>query len=159
MNSESAKNGFKTFILTLSASLVVFSAIYYVITNSSDKTAGSAEYRSSVVQEAPQREVQTQAQDPQQPAVVGAETTKKDTVFGTLADSTPPQEYKGVVLAGSTVATQTTQSTVPDTGLAGITVGLFSSLFVFALGIFYVARNPRKVALSEFEKEILKDRN
>ncbi len=158
MNSESAKNGFKTFILTLSVSLVVFSVIYYVITNFSDKTAGSSEYRASVVQEAPQQVEQPQDSQ-QQPAVAGAETTKKDTVFGTLANATPPQEYKGVVLAGSTVATQATQSTVPDTGLAGITVGLFSSLFVFALGIFYVARNPRKVALSEFEKEILKDRN
>lgn len=158
MNSESAKNGFKTFILTLSVSLVVFSVIYYVITNFSDKTASSSEYRASVVQEVSQQEEQPQDSQ-QQPAVAGAETEKKDTVFGALADSTISQEPKGVVLAGSTVATQTTQSTVPDTGLAGITVGLFSSLFVFALGIFYVARNPRKVALSEFEREVLKDRN
>ena len=47
MNSQSAKNGFRTFILTLSVSLIVFSLIYYAISNTSDSSKKSLEFSSA----------------------------------------------------------------------------------------------------------------
>jgi hypothetical protein len=138
MNNESAKKGFRTFILTLSVSLIVFSVIYYVITNTSFR-----------------KEQETLSLE--KPAAEAAQVpAKQDSTFQQLA-STKVDVPAKAVLAGSTVA-QTTQSTtsVPSTGTSSITMGLVLSLFIFFMGIIYNSMNPRKVALTDFEKNILK---
>jgi hypothetical protein len=61
------------------------------------------------------------------------------------------------VLAGAEV-TETTESTVPETGVFGVTVGLVTSLVVFAIGLFVISKDPRKMALLNFEREILEER-
>jgi hypothetical protein len=161
-NSESAKRGFKTFILTLSISLMVFSAIYYALTtynpvkNSSEEkveavnTAGLSESDSS-------REAATVVvtKTNETPSVQGAKDQK--TVFGAAIKNKPttrPQE----VLAGATSAPQTTQSVtpVPSTGFTEMTLGLLLSLGLFIGAMAYNFLNPRKLALSNFEKKIIK---
>ena len=59
-----------------------------------------------------------------------------------------------VVLAG---AEQSTQSTVPDTGVAGMTIGLIISIALFAFFAYIVFINPRKYALSRFERGVMDD--
>jgi hypothetical protein len=156
-NSDVAKNGFKTFILTLAVSLIVFSTIYYVITSrtGSDKFEAKNSQVSYVTSE-----------DTPKEAVEGASTDKpasfanKPASFGQLADAAPQvkaQVAKGVVLSGSTVnTTQTTQSTSINTGVVEITVGLFISLALFLVGFYVVFLNPRKLALIDFERSITK---
>jgi hypothetical protein len=144
-NSESAKKGFRTFILTLSISLMVFSAVYYVLTTYTPQNEQTENQTAAVT-----KEESVQSQD-----VQGAKDEK--TVFGEIAGKKPqtrPQE----VLAGATSAPQTTQSTtsVPTTGYIEMTVGLILSLTLFVGAMVYNLMNPRKLALSRFEKKALK---
>ena len=143
---ENAGKSFKTFVLTLSVSLIVFSGIYYAMTLNSSSTDSFDNPLSdkSVVKE----------------EVKG--TTTQKTVFSEIASKDPGVKPKEV-LAGSTVATtpvvtQTTQSaTTPQTGTFSVTVGLFLSLAMFLGTIVFVSNNPRRLALSSFEKNALKD--
>ncbi|HAI62932.1 MAG: hypothetical protein UU64_C0005G0029 [candidate division WWE3 bacterium GW2011_GWF2_41_45] len=161
MNSDSAKNGFKTFILTLSISLIVFSVVYYLVTNSSGDSS-AAPYQAStapVVVEAVPSEAPALSAGTEQ--VAG---TSDSSVFGEIVDKPVNAVSVGTaaVLAGATsapTATQTTGSgsTVPETGVVGITAGLLVSLVFFLTGMYYISSNPRKAALSGFEKKILKD--
>ena len=164
MNSDSAKNGFKTFILTLSISLIVFSVVYYLVTNSSGDTS-SAPYQASVapatvVAVAP-TETLALADDTGQ--VERASDSPTGSVFGEIVDKPADALPTGAaVLAGATsspVTPQTTGSgsTVPETGIVGITAGLLVSLVFFLTGMYYISSNPRKTALSGFEKKVLKD--
>lgn len=153
MNSESAKNGFKTFILTLSVSLILFSVIYYVVTGSSD----SSNFQADITEETPlaQNALPTSEEE-----VKGVATTAS--AFGELAKKDPqakPMIASGAVLAGSDTTNQTTQSTSPDTGIVEITLGLVISFILFVLGFYVVFLNPRKLALNSFEKSIFKDLN
>jgi len=163
MNSDSAKNGFKTFILTLSISLIVFSVVYYLVTNSSGDTS-AAPYQASVapatVATAP-TETLALAEDTGQ--VESASDSPAGSVFGEIVDKPADALPTGAaVLAGATsspVTPQTTGSgsTVPETGIVGITAGLLVSLVFFLTGMYYISSNPRKTALSGFEKKVLKD--
>ncbi len=172
-NSNVAKNGFKTFILTLSVSLIVFSTIYYIVTSrgGSDKFEASTSQVSYAAPEvtpsiAPTTEP---VADATKAAVKGASTVAAAvtptpaptaSTFGQLADAkvvAKPQIAKGTVLAGATVNTkQTTQSTSPNTGVVEITAGLFISLALFLVGFYVVFLNPRKMALMDFEKSVIK---
>jgi hypothetical protein len=146
---ENAGKSFKTFVLTLSVSLIVFSGIYYAMTlnsSSSDSFDNPLSDKSVVKEE-----------------VKG--TTTQKTVFSEIASKDPGVQPKEV-LAGSTVATtpttpvvtQTTQSaTTPTTGTLSVTVGLILSLAMFLGTIVFVSNNPRRLALSSFEKNALKD--
>ena len=145
-NTESAKKGFRTFILTLSISLIVFSGVYYLLTNYGDNGFDSGNVSKTEIVEnvAPEEE----------PNVQGAKDEK--TVFGDIVNKKPvsrPQE----VLAGATSAPQTTQSTtsVPATGYTEMTVGLIFSFLLFVGAMVYTSMNPRKMALSKFEKDAL----
>ncbi len=157
MNSDSAKSGFKTFILTLSISLIVFSVIYYLVTNGSEDS-NTAAYQASVapaaVTEEPKAVLGAEAETP------SAVEAEESSVFGDLAeaDVKTPSTGSAAVLAGATSSptTQTTSS-VPETGLVGITAGLLISLVFFLTGMYYISSNPRKAALSGFEKKVLKD--
>lgn len=157
MNSyDQAQKGFKTFLLTLSVSLIVFSVIYYAITTSSEVTDlsaniqddGSSDVTYTIKQE--EEEVagrqDTVSDQPEEAAV-------SKTVFGQLAAMDLNVEPKAV-LAG---ANEATQSTVPETGTFGVTVGLFMSLVAFLGGLYVISQDPRKMALLGFEKDALKD--
>jgi len=157
MNSDSAKSGFKTFILTLSISLIVFSVIYYLVTNGSEDSNTSA-YQASLapaaVSEEPKEVLGTEADNA--PAIESEEVS----IFGELAaaDVKSPSTGSAAVLAGATSSpTPQTTSSVPETGLVGITAGLLVSLVFFLTGMYYISSNPRKSALTGFEKKVLKD--
>ena len=145
-NSESAKRGFRTFILTLSISLMVFSAVYYALTTyspDSNSDKNQTVVASNVV-----------VKEEKSPDVQGV--ADKRTVFADIVNKKPqvrPQE----VLAGATSAPQTTQSTtaVPSTGFTEMTIGLVLSLGLFIGAIIYNILNPRKLALSRFEKKLV----
>ncbi len=168
MNSDSAKSGFKTFILTLSVSLIVFSVVYYLVSNS-NTDSDAAPYQASTVtavpEEAPQNVLaaETESVVPQEQVAEEEFVEEETTVFGSLADK--PLAFAGsgsaAVLAGATSAptdeSTTTGGTVPETGLVGITAGLLVSLVFFLTGMYYISSNPRKLALSGFEKKILKE--
>lgn len=149
---ENAGKSFKTFVLTLSVSLIIFSVIYYAMTiNSSTQESFDSELSmNSVIKE----------------EVKGAETQKS--VFSDIASKDPGVKPKEV-LAGSTVATTPTTVTTPvvaqttqsaanlQTGTFSVTAGLFISLAMFLATIVFVSNNPRRLALSSFEKNALKD--
>lgn len=137
-SSDQAQKGFKTFILTLSMSLIVFSVVYYLISNSSAPEDLNANIDSAVSYEVEKDSAQ---------------------VFGDLADKQANESQKAVLAGTTSSDTETTQSTtpVPDSGMFGVTVGLFTSLLVFATGLFIIYKDPRKLALATFEKKILED--
>jgi len=146
-NSESAKKGFRTFILTLSVSLIVFSAVYYFLTSYNIDSSNSGTGGKEVA-------VEKALVNEGSPNVQGAKTEK--TVFGDIVNKKPVSRTQEV-LAGATSAPQTTQSTtaVPATGYTEMTIGLILSLVLFIGAMIYNSLNPRKIALSKFEKDIL----
>lgn len=145
---DSAGKSFRTFVLTLSISLIVFSTVYYLMTSSSsssDSLDGSLGSIGRVSQS-------------DQPSVKGESDSQKS-VFKEIAD-TDPGTTPRQVLAGATEVTtqQTTQSTTSlDTGVTSITVGLFSALALFIVALFIVHNNPRRLALTSFEKNTVRD--
>lgn len=176
-SSDSAKKGFKTFILTLSISLIVFSVIYYLLTNStptslevtsSEKKADASATTvastkaiadTTIAQVEAVAQVSKDTLVKEEKEVKGAKDVKevkdaKVSVFKQLAQ-TPVTTKPSEVLAAETVA-QTTTS-VPSTGTLSITLGLFISLLAFLSALVWLALNPRKVALTGFEKQALKD--
>ena len=151
--SDQAKKGLSTFVLTLSVSLIVFSTIYYLMTA-----------KSSNVEEAPNPISAVTVKDENE--AKSSDTDSQNTVFGELASVDPKTSY-GQVLAGAdevvddgtgTAVTQTTQSgSSLETGTVSITVGLVFSLAVFILTLVFVSKNPRRLALTSFEKKTTKD--
>lgn len=139
--NSSAASSFRTFILTLSISLIVFSAIYYVMSSSGMDTDvfENSLSDSSVTEE----------------SVKG---TSSESVFGEIATREPETQAR-FVLAGTDEVEETTQSTttVPETGILSVTTGLFGALIFFIAGIIVVALNPRKLALDTFEKTVTRE--
>lgn len=140
---ENAGKSFKTFVLTLSVSLIIFSVVYYVMSvNSSNQESFDNSLSDNVVEK----------------EVKGVE---QKSVFNEIASKDPGVQAKEV-LAGSTVATtaevqQTTQSAADlQTGTFSITAGLFIALIIFLSTLVFVLNNPRKLALSSFEKNALR---
>jgi hypothetical protein len=147
-NSTQAQKGFKTFLLTLSVSLIIFSVIYYVITNSSIQNEALPEDVLGVVTDTPKAETPEAPKD------------TSDTVFGKLA-AQPMNVDSKAVLAGSTVETETTSTTqsttsVPETGVVGITFGLITSGLLFILATMVIAKDPRRIAMNSFEKRTIR---
>lgn len=192
-NSTQAQKGFKTFLLTLSISLIVFSVIYFVITNnSSSKVNLDANVESNAQQAAnnPTANAETTPNEQEIPgevagATVGPEipvetvqgptlaktapaTVEKDskeTVFGKIAAAKPTVQARAV-LAATTAASQSTLANgtngsngnaVPNGGTVSITFGLILSLLAFAGGMFVIYKDPRRMALVDFEKRAVKD--
>jgi hypothetical protein len=94
-------------------------------------------------------------QDAQDTQAVG---DNQKSVFKEIAAKTP-EVIGGAVLAGTTgpVVTQTTQSGgALNTGTVSVTFGLVGSLMLFLMALVFVSRNPRKLALSSFEKSTTK---
>lgn len=143
MTNDQAQKGFKTFLLTLSVSLIIFSVLYYVITSTSNETDLSADVEAEV-------DTSVSMKTENQP--------EAETVFGQLAAK--QTETNRAVLAGAATADateETTESTVPDSGIVGVTAGLIMSAVAFVVAVFVIAKDPRKLALSSFERSVLKD--
>lgn len=145
---QQAKSGFKTFVVTLSVSLVVFGAIYYLITGFSqeiDIESSSASLdagKTSMVYDS----------DTQNEQVMGAST--QNSVFNEIAQAPVNAQPATVLAAGDAI--ETTESTVPVTGsntLLGITMVIVS----FSIATYIMFMGPRKLALSGFEKDITQD--
>jgi len=182
MNSkEQAKKGFKTFILTLVISLVIFSGIYYVINSEQDddyygdynKVEEKVDVLGSEAGAGGTNEVDK---------VSERDTTEDESVFADLAEQKMDEEQGRQVLAGSdsvdttstidtttiidtTVVADTTidttaevaQTTVPDTGVSGPTVGVVLTLIILGFAAYIMFLGPRNVALHNFEKDFLDD--
>jgi hypothetical protein len=149
MNSNTqAQKGFKTFILTLVISLVVFSAIYYII--------NTEQPEENIVEQpiAQEEKMIVQSDSTAESATLGETDTRS--VFGELAaaDAEDYDVQPKQVLSG---ATETTQSTVPDTGFFGPTFGLLVSTITLGIGAYLVFLGPRKTALASFEKNVIRD--
>ena len=180
--NEQAQKGFKTFILTLSISLIVFSVIYYLISNNSNfeqnsdlvgdasnaQPAVNAEAAEVVQPEAPAEivEAPTEPQVDETVAVVEEEVTEalvaeaesevagiatEASVFEQLASQTGTTRQTGAVLAG---ASESSQSTVPVTGVTSVTFGLIASLVIFFGVMLFMSKDPRRFAMSGFEKKM-----
>lgn len=149
-NSTTAKNGFKTFILTLAISLVAFSVIYYVQTEVATKV--SIENSDTVGQ--------LNTDSTKKVAVVPAavETAPAEaSIFKVLADD-KTVVAKRVVLGGATT-TETTQSTVPATGITEITYAFILSISLTLFGAYLFIYEPRRKALLSFERSVKRDLN
>lgn len=142
-----AKNGFKTFMVTLVISLVLFGSLYYLLTGFSEEI--------DIESDAMSLETSTTTESNEEPAKEVA--FDKSAVQGTTTSVFQEIEKKPVtakpayVLAGST--SEASESSVPSTGSETV-FGIALATFSFAAAIFVIAFGPRKIALSEFEKEM-----
>ena len=145
---QQAKSGFKTFVVTLSVSLLLFGALYYLITGFSqeidieDSSASTDGGETTVVYNASDANKE----------VMGA--TTQSSVFGEIAQA-PVNAHPETVLAAGVFA-KTTESPVPATGsntLLGITMAVAS----FSAAAYVLLIGPRKLALSGFEREITEE--
>jgi hypothetical protein len=169
-NSESAKKGFRTFVLTLSVSLVVFSVIYYALTSVPQPTDQTEQASTNV--ESAKNLAANEKKEVKGISVVAADTTpsaepaantqaQPSSAFSDLAVKKLNSE-KAVLAATSTnttttkTTTQTTKS-VPVTGSTEITFSLLISLAFFLSGVAWVLLNPRKQALKAFEQSVYKN--
>ncbi|MBU0534653.1 MAG: hypothetical protein ABIJ82_03980 [Patescibacteria group bacterium] len=146
----SAGRSFRTFLLTLSVSLILFSTVYYFLTTN----ASRPEALETSLNEKTVKKVSDDSEVKNQGEVAGLATK---TVFGEIASKETGGQVRQV-LAGSTETSQTT-TTAPSTGTTGVTIGLFSALIFFVASLFVVSKNPRKLALSSFERKISNSMN
>lgn len=130
-NSYQAKSGLKTFILVFLISLGIFSLFYY-LTSSTSEDVDIENYS------APREDIL-------------GETDEKSP----FEDLSKQEMEPSKVLAGADIR-ETTQSTtpVPDTGVASITFALISGIVILSLGIYTLWSNPRRAALTTFEKKM-----
>lgn len=136
-----AKNGFKTFVVTLSVSLVIFSAIYYFVTD----------YSSSVDIESFGKEVAST--EVKGDTDVAEAMEEKETVFATI--NAADIEGNPRVLGGADT-TETTESTVPDTGSETL-IGTMLAMGAFGVAVYALFVGPRKMALTSFENSLTRD--
>jgi len=122
-NTQQPKNGFKTFLITVSISLIVFSAIYLFLTDSADEEGIESEIAQAPVetQQEPaateKPEVQGTADTPpvqEEPKDVTADTVN---AFGALAEEEIEEEGQVVETEEPSTTTPTetpTQETIPN---------------------------------------------
>lgn len=189
MNSSTqAQKGFKTFILTLVVSLVVFSAIYYVVNSDSPSSVDTADKTTTVIDsKTDSARTSTLGDVSQRTKPYGATEEKKEvagasdamveddstSVFEELATTELAVEPRQVLAEGDestadTIEVVTTteetaeteevaESTVPETGVSGPTLGLFFTLVALSLFAYIAFIGPRNIALEAFEKKVLED--
>jgi len=134
-STTQAQKGFKTFILTLVVSLLVFSAIYTVINyGSSVETLGVSDSEK-------------------------IDSSLQSSVFEDISNKKMNVEPRAVLagadVAESEVETEETTTPVPDTGVSTSIFGVLVSVCLIALAIFY----KNETFLAKFEKRALKDLN
>ena len=151
-SEQQAKNGFKTFVVTLSVSLVLFGALYYLVTDYPEEIDIET---ASVTKE---DEVAYNGDKTAEFAVKGisdkatSENSDEDTVFGKI-NQQAVNAQPSVVMAG---AEESTESTVPDTGSEQV-LGIAMSMVFFSGALYILLTGPRKFALSGFEKDMTKN--
>lgn len=169
MNNNTNQKGFKTFVLTLSISLIVFSIIYYFVSESqlvNDEIVledSQSKMQSMNAKEEPKSEFKQLAdakiQVPERAVLAGATTvggeeiptaTTKTTTTPTTPTTTTSTTSK------TTEVSETTQAAVPQTGVTEVTLGLMFSALAFLAGIIVISKNPRHLALESFEKKVTK---
>jgi len=161
-NNYQAQKGFKTFLVTLVISLGIFVAVYYVTSYPSYKidieesTGGRLVGRTDVTETelavAPVSEEKspfgqlndTEIDVPRRVVLAGVDENITPDV-PTVPDETLPTE----------LPSDTSESTVPDTGSFAMTISLFSSLCMLGAGLYYIYLGPRKLALKSFEDHFL----
>jgi len=152
--SEQAKKGFKTFLITLSVSLVLFSFVYYVVTDSRDEfnidDASSVSAITNTNTNSPEVAGTTDAKQDDTKVTVGS--SNPESLFGEINKMKDSPKQR-TVLAG---ATQTSQSSVPETGVDSITYALIGSSLLLGIGVFIYMYGPRKIAIRSFEKEVIR---
>lgn len=161
---EEAQKGFKTFIVTLTVSLVVFSVLYYAITALPSSKDSSLVADAEIKSEMASSEVKG----------VSTQKTEEKSAFNDLANSKVTVPAREVLAAGTgstvpatTVPTGTTtgvgstapkggvpQTTtgVPETGTTEMTIAFVLSVSLLAGALYWVSKNPRTLALREFER-------
>lgn len=161
--TQQAKNGFKTFIITLSVSLVVFSSVYYLIGNFTDKVdiekfevnneqaLNTEEDEEENVKgaESSDSPFKKLAQDEQAPSVLQAETETDDT-------TTDDTENTEDTTTTTDESEESTESAVPETGSTTL-IGTILSITFFSAALYVILIGPRKIALSKFEDSMLED--
>lgn len=131
--SQQAKDGFKTFIITLSFSLVVFSAIYYIFTGSQKKPGIEEDTLSTT-----------------DSRVLSSQTSVFEKMSEEKLDVKSP-----AVLSGAGTFPEATQSTVPATG-SNMPVSLILSLGALTFSAYILILGPQKFALRDFEERTTK---
>jgi hypothetical protein len=141
MYNDTAKNGFKTFVVTLSVSLLLFGALYYLITDfSSDVDIENTASKSG-----------TFAYDP---ITTVKGSTTQNSVFGSIVEEPVKTQPAAVLAETDTItATETTESTVPDTGSETL-IGTMISIGFFSAAVYILVVGPRKFAMAGFEKDM-----
>lgn len=145
-SEQQAKNGFKTFVVTLSISLLLFGALYYLITDFSSEI-----------------DIETSAKATETVAYkADVKGTSDYSVFGEISEI-PVDAQSGRVLAEHDETTgdameameedteESTESTVPDTGSEQV-IGAVLAMTFFSAAAYMLLVGPRKLALSKFEK-------
>jgi hypothetical protein len=142
MNDQTAKAGFKTFVITLGVSLALFGVLYYFISASTTKESN--------IENTEVSENNSNALAVATTETVPTDTTKKDeraAVFDELTKNAP-----SAVLAASSQST----TSVPVTGSTEITIALLSALGLLGYGALVYIKNPRRAAIENFENSITK---
>ncbi|EKE00046.1 MAG: hypothetical protein ACD_22C00100G0010 [uncultured bacterium] len=146
-NSEVAKNGFKTFLITLLLTLVLFSVVYYLASDSSLKVDIEKGDTSNVVS------VKKDATTVGKVAAVANDSSGEFVVKQSAFEALNKQKTASPLVLGA-ASTETTQSTVPATGTTEITYAFVASLCLTAFGFYMLVVSPRKKALANFERNV-----
>lgn len=155
---EQAKNGFKTFIITLSVSLVIFSSVYYLLGNFTDKVDIEDFDVDNKVAVKENKVKGTPSENLDENPFEKLNNTSPQVLAG--IDET--EESTGTTTTDTTTATTTdeteesTESAVPETGSTTL-IGSILSIGFFSLALFVILSGPRKTALSKFENSMLRD--
>ncbi len=167
MNANNEKSNLKTFVI-VAAFLAIFGSLLYSSNNveTLDNSASKPTFKKTQasVDEQSQEDKETQASpfkklaestpNTQSPAVLQASTDDDGTLIsGTDGEGTPVGGMGNSLAAGT--GSQSSPS-VPSTGSTAVTMGVILSTAALAFGFFIMAKNPRKLALSRFEKKITK---
>lgn len=177
MNSKTqATKGFKTFILTLMISLIVFSAIYYIINTEQEESTFSERreveqplnsMETATLGETDVREKEVPVTEDKPVEGVGGEGSVFEKLANQKMDNVPQRQVlagadtadtTAVVATESTVdTTEVEQSTVPATGISGPTLGIVLTLVILGFAAYIMFIGPRNIALYNFEKDVLDD--
>jgi len=187
MNSrKQAAKGFKTFLVTLVISLVIFSGIYYLI-NSQEEDSNN--YNSGKVNEY-EDVLGSESDATGNEKLTGVDTSQnnstdqgdEESVFADLANQKMDNKGQQVlaesdsvdttatvdteptvdttVAADTTDTTDTTavaESTVPETGVSGPTMGVIMTILIMGFAAYIMFLGPRNVALHNFERDTVED--
>lgn len=158
-NNYQAQKGFKTFLVTLVISLGIFIAVYYVTSYPSYKIdieestggelLGRVEVNKTELAVAPVSEEKSPFR---QLTDTEMNVPKRAVLAGSDENITPDMSAETLPTG---LPSDTSESTVPDTGSFAMTISLFSSLCMLGAGLYYVYLGPRKLALKSFEDRFL----